>query len=96
MVEKVSGEPGFTHAGIQAEDNAELDDLFQRLQTAEAPYLPEGTTNCCYHKSDKSRTEDPDGLRWEAFYTHHETDERGAGPIDKKASTNANCCSGCC
>lgn len=99
VIEKSSATVGFTHAGIQVEDPSELDELFARMQSAEAPYLAEGTTTCCYHKSDKSWTQDPDGVAWEAFYTHHETEARGAGPARVEARTEAEgtaCCGGCC
>ena len=67
VVESLSGEIGFSHAGIQVESQEELEPIFSRLKEAEAPYLPEGVTTCCYHKSEKSWTADPDGVRWEAF-----------------------------
>jgi len=85
VVETKGGEVGFSHAGVEVETENELDPLFDRLKNAEAPYLPEGMTNCCYHKSEKSWTADPDGVMWEAFYTHHETEERGTGPDAEKA-----------
>lgn len=91
VIEK-AGNAGFTHAGIQVESDAELAGMFDRMQSAEAPYLPEGETTCCYHRSEKSWTEDPDGLPWEAFFTHHETEERGAGRMP--ASDAAACCDG--
>ena len=80
VVESKGSTLGFSHAGVQVETEAELTPLFDRLKDAEAPYLPEGMTTCCYHKSEKSWTADPDGVMWEAFYTHHETEERGTGP----------------
>lgn len=80
VVESLSGERGFSHAGIQVEEQAELAPIFERLKEAEAPYLPEGVTTCCYHKSEKSWTADPDGVRWEAFYTMHQMEEFGTGP----------------
>ena len=70
--------PGFSHAGIQVEKQQQLQPIFERMKTAEAPYLPEGVTTCCYHKSEKSWTSDPDGVLWEAFFTHHDTEARGA------------------
>ena len=84
VVETLSGDKGFGHAGIQVESASELDPIFERLKEAEAPYLPEGTTTCCYAKSEKSWTADPDGIRWEAFYTHHVMDEFGTGPVLEK------------
>ncbi|MGK0222482.1 MAG: catechol 2,3-dioxygenase-like lactoylglutathione lyase family enzyme [Limisphaerales bacterium] len=68
---------GFGHAGIQVEDENELQSVFDNMKKAEAPYLEEGVTNCCYAKSEKSWTQDPDGIMWEAFQTFHQTDERG-------------------
>lgn len=84
VVETLSGDKGFGHAGIQVESADELDPIFERLKQAEAPYLPEGMTTCCYAKSEKSWTADPDGVRWEAFYTHHVMEEFGTGPILEK------------
>jgi catechol 2,3-dioxygenase-like lactoylglutathione lyase family enzyme len=80
VVEDRSGTTGFNHAGIQVDDADELDPIFRRLKAAEAPYLPEGTTTCCYHKSEKSWTVDPDGVRWEAFHTLHQMEQFGTGP----------------
>ncbi|MBR9825458.1 MAG: glyoxalase/bleomycin resistance/dioxygenase family protein [Alphaproteobacteria bacterium] len=80
VLESGEGDPGFTHAGIQTENEDELQEVFSRLKNAEAPYLPEGVTTCCYHKSEKSWTADPDGVRWEAFFTHHQTEAYGSAP----------------
>ena len=97
VVESLSGEKGFSHAGIQVDEQEELEPIFSRLKEAEAPYLPEGVTTCCYHKSEKSWTADPDGVRWEAFYTMHQMEEFGSGPELEKldmASTDQSAC-GC-
>ncbi|ABI65641.1 VOC family protein [Maricaulis maris] len=80
VLEAGEGEPGFSHAGLQSETPGELHEVFARMKSAEAPYLPEGVTTCCYHKSEKSWTSDPDGVMWEAFHTQHQTEERGAAP----------------
>ena len=78
VIEQGSSTMGLTHAGIQTEDEDELNKMFERLQNGEAPYLPQGRTTCCYAESEKSWTEDPDGLRWEAFLTHQQIDSRDA------------------
>lgn len=88
VLEHSSTSTGLTHAGIQTESAEELDEVFSRMKTAEIPYLEEGTTACCYAKSEKSWTHDPDGLPWEAFFTHHQLEERGAGSVPDSAS----CC----
>ncbi|MBO6730572.1 MAG: ArsI/CadI family heavy metal resistance metalloenzyme [Maricaulis sp.] len=80
VIEETSEAHGFTHAGLQTESEDELQAVFERMKSAEAPYLPEGVTTCCYHKSEKSWTSDPDGVMWEAFFTHHQTEEYGKAP----------------
>jgi catechol 2,3-dioxygenase-like lactoylglutathione lyase family enzyme len=96
VVESGSGKLGFNHAGIQVEAPEELGEIFDRMKQAEAPYLPEGVTTCCYAKSEKSWTADPDGVQWEAFYTMHQTEEFGHGPELSQLATqeNASAC-GC-
>jgi hypothetical protein len=61
---------GVDHLGLQAEDPAELEQIGARLQAADAIQLAETGTTCCYAQSDKYWSEDPQGLRWETFYTH--------------------------
>jgi catechol 2,3-dioxygenase-like lactoylglutathione lyase family enzyme len=80
VIEANGEKPGFTHAGIQTESSDELGEVFDRMKQAEAPYLPEGVTTCCYAKSEKSWTMDPDGVAWEAFHTRHQTEEYGRSP----------------
>jgi catechol 2,3-dioxygenase-like lactoylglutathione lyase family enzyme len=62
--------PGLDHLGLQAEDPAELEQIGVRLKSADAVRLSETGTTCCYAHSDKYWSEDPQGVRWESFYTH--------------------------
>ena len=61
--------PGVDHLGIQAESGDELAALGVRLEAAGNALVPEQATVCCYAKSDKLWTEDPQGTRWETFHT---------------------------
>ena len=61
---------GVDHLGLQAEDSAELERIGARLKAANAVRLAQVGTTCCYAESDKYWSEDPQGLRWESFYTH--------------------------
>lgn len=61
---------GVDHLGLQAEDANELSAIGERLLTADAVALAEKSTTCCYARSDKFWAEDPQGVRWESFYTH--------------------------
>ena len=73
--------PGLDHLGIQVEDQAELAEVYGRLQSADAPVLEEGAVTCCYHQSEKSWINDPQGIAWEAFLTHGEATTYGDGVI---------------
>jgi catechol-2,3-dioxygenase len=76
---------GLDHLGIQVETPEELNDVYGRLQKADAPVLEEGMTTCCYAESEKSWINDPQGLSWETFLTSGEStiygDSVDLGPI---------------
>ena len=44
---------GISHLGIQAEDEAELSEVYDRLSRAERPTVEARNATCCYAKSDK-------------------------------------------
>ena len=75
---------GVDHLGLQAEDAAELAQIGARLTAADAVSLAEIGTTCCYAQSDKYWAEDPQGVRWESFYTHG-TATTYSAPEDAKA-----------
>jgi hypothetical protein len=50
--------------------------------------LEQGETACCYAKSEKHWTVDPQGLAWEHFYTMSEVETFSA---DTAKQTNACC-----
>jgi catechol 2,3-dioxygenase-like lactoylglutathione lyase family enzyme len=95
---------GIEHLGIQVEDQAELTEVYERLNRAGRPVLDETNTTCCYAKSDKRWVTDPQGIAWETFLTHGEATTYGdRGPLPEKAA--APCCerkvypegkTGCC
>ena len=75
------GATGIQHLGIQAEDEAELAEIAERLTRADAPILDEGATICCYANSEKAWISDPQGLAWETFLTHGDSTVYGGnGP----------------
>jgi catechol 2,3-dioxygenase-like lactoylglutathione lyase family enzyme len=79
---------GIEHLGIQAEDETDLTEVYERLQAADRPVLAEGKTTCCYAKSHKSWIADPDGVIWEAFHTTGESTVYGGSPaFDALAAT---------
>ena len=46
-----------------------LAEIGKRLDAAGGSVVPEDAAICCYAKSDKLWTEDPQGTKWETFHT---------------------------
>ncbi len=80
--------PGLDHLGFQVDDAAELGELKDRAQAADMALLDEGTTTCCYARSEKHWVTDPQGIAWEQFHT------LGNIPVfnEKTAPTAAGAC----
>lgn len=111
-VSQRGGAPGLSHLGIQAEDEGELAEVYQRLAQAERPVVEEKHATCCYARSEKQWIADPQGVAWETFLTHGEATVYGtSAPIAAlaaPAAAEASCCgpapaalaapakSGCC
>lgn len=94
-ISKRCGSTGINHLGIQAENSAELADIYRRLEQADGAVLDEGETTCCYARSNKRWIKDPQGVEWETFLTHGAATtyghERSADsePVNKAADCGA-------
>lgn len=62
-------EPGVDHLGFQVEDDAELNEVAERLKSADEAVLEQAATVCCYAESKKAWATDPVGIPWETFRT---------------------------
>lgn len=62
-------QPGIDHLGFQTDDAAELAGMKARAEAADMALLDEGTTTCCYARSEKHWVTDPQGIAWEHFHT---------------------------
>ena len=60
---------GLDHIGIQVENDDELAEIKNRLETADMHMLTQEGTTCCYAKSDKHWVQDPSGIAWETYRT---------------------------
>ena len=60
---------GLDHVGIQADSAEELDALQARLEAAGVAGREQAGAACCYARSDKYWSLDPQGIAWEAFHT---------------------------
>ena len=64
-----SGKAGLDHLGIQVDSAAELAEMNGRLDAAHLPKQSQTGTTCCYARSDKHWTVDPQGIPWESYHT---------------------------
>src|SRR5207245_4728359 len=53
---------GISRLGIQAEDETELAEIYERLSRAERPTIETKNATCCYAQSDKQWIADPQGV----------------------------------
>jgi catechol 2,3-dioxygenase-like lactoylglutathione lyase family enzyme len=100
---------GVDHLGIQVDDNDELEEIRGRIEAADLAVFDEGTTVCCYAKSEKSWIQDPTGIAWEAYRTMEDAQIFSGTPAKSESACCAeqsakktNCCEpsekrvGCC
>jgi catechol 2,3-dioxygenase-like lactoylglutathione lyase family enzyme len=83
---------GLDHVGIQAENEAELEDVHARLTRADHAYVTQKEAACCYAKSNKYWVEDPQGIAWEAWHTLAEIPVYGAGTRPAGDGKEVACC----
>ena len=91
--------PGVNHLGVQSDDAEGLESLNARLRAAGEATAPEPDAQCCYARSDKHWTADPDGVVWEAFHTLEDAPTFGGTRIDlssAEATSDASSDSACC
>jgi hypothetical protein len=86
-----SAKAGVDHLGIQAEDSDELEDLGARLAQADVAITAQKNASCCYAKSDKYWTIDPQGVAWESFHTLDSAPVYGSD-TRKVAAPKIACC----
>lgn len=72
-------ETGIEHLGLQVNNSKELQVVYSNMEKAKGDIFEEGECTCCYSKSRKSWITDPQGIDWEAFYTHGTATVYGEG-----------------
>lgn len=60
---------GLDHVGIQADSDEELVAIRKRLEQAGIAGQEQTDAACCYARSDKYWTQDPQGIAWESFHS---------------------------
>ena len=83
---------GIDHVGIQAENEAELEDVRARLARADQAYVAQKDAVCCYARSNKYWVEDPQGIAWEAWHTLESIPLYGTGTRPSGDGKEVACC----
>ncbi len=92
-ISKRGAKAGLDHLGIQAEDDGELAALRSQLAQADVAILDQKDATCCYAKSDKHWTLDPQGIAWESFHTLEAAPTYGEdGRSKARPAAKAACC----
>jgi catechol 2,3-dioxygenase-like lactoylglutathione lyase family enzyme len=90
------GKAGLDHLGIQAENSEELEDLGSRLAQADVSTTSQKGASCCYAKSDKYWTIDPQGIAWESFHTLESVPMFGQDTRSRAAEVKSAGQAACC
>jgi len=83
---------GVDHLGIQVESDAELGQLRSQLAQADVAIRDQKNATCCYAKSDKHWTLDPQGIAWESFHTLESAPRYGEDTRIDVKEAKAACC----
>lgn len=83
---------GLDHLGMQTDGGEELEEIGQRLAAAEVSATPQKGATCCYAKSDKYWTIDPQGIAWESFHTLESVPVYGKDGNPLPGTQKAACC----
>jgi catechol 2,3-dioxygenase-like lactoylglutathione lyase family enzyme len=84
--------PGLDHLGFQVESDDELATLRKRIADADIAALDQPGAACCYARSDKYWTTDPQGIAWETFRSLGTIPVYGEAPEAAASDATASCC----
>ena len=105
-ISKRGSATGIDHLGIQVESDEQLTALREQVTGAQIVAQDQANADCCYARSDKYWTTDPQGIAWETFHTldaipvYGDTNRNqtraccdAAPTADDAASKTSSCCS---
>ncbi|MEQ9563904.1 MAG: ArsI/CadI family heavy metal resistance metalloenzyme [Woeseiaceae bacterium] len=77
-ITRSAGKRGVQHLGFQFDTGDELTAIADRLQQSGESTVDQPQTECCYARSSKTWTRDPDDVAWETFVTHEQIAQFGS------------------
>lgn len=85
------GKPGVNHLGLQVDAAEELAALRRQVADAGIRAEDEPGAECCYARSDKYWTQDPQGIAWETFHTLGDIPVFGSDRAPEASPASACC-----
>lgn len=85
-------ESGIDHLGFQVETEDQLKEMHSRLERAEMPIESEQEAACCYARSDKHWSVDPQGIPWESYRNLNTIPTFKDGVVGPPPVKTTNCC----
>jgi len=82
---------GVNHLGFQVDTGEELVALRAQVAQASVAAVDQPSAACCYARSDKYWTEDPQGIAWETFHTLGSVPVYGADTANAGLAAPASC-----
>ncbi|MDX2191020.1 MAG: ArsI/CadI family heavy metal resistance metalloenzyme [Bacteroidota bacterium] len=79
----------FGHLGFQVETEVDLNLQLWTARKNKLEVREEIGTSCCYAKQDKFWVNDPDGVQWEVYYFHEDSEFNDPHYSEKTATA---CC----
>tara|TARA_B110000285_G_scaffold28383_1_gene28419 strand:+ start:490 stop:1002 length:513 start_codon:yes stop_codon:yes gene_type:complete len=80
----------FGHLGIQVESKEAMESKLEIAREQGIVSLEEIGVSCCYAVQDKFWATDPDGIQWEVYYFHEDSEFNDPKYVGEEANT---CCS---
>ncbi len=92
---------GIEHVGIESGNDEEFQQMRQRMRNADSiETVEENETHCCYARSNKTWTTDPQHVVWESFHSYGAADsyygERPGFSMPEQIRDAGNASTPCC
>lgn len=84
-------QPGLDHLGFQVDSEEALGEINARLTDAELPSIEQSGAACCYARSNKYWSVDPQGVAWEGFHSLDSIPTFNGGEHSPDTGTAACC-----
>ena len=91
LFEKPSEGGSINHLGVEVETPEEVQEAENRLSGSEVSTTGIETTQCCYAEKTETWVQSPDGIRWE-WYVKHDDTEQFENVVVSREESSGSCC----